>query len=258
MLSRCCITALVILFSVGICVGFASTPDEAKAIEVSNTITGLNRLPDVRITAAAFTMPKNDDTPIRFFRNKLIEASLWKVSYKIEALQHENMTNPHIKGFDVYVDVADEKVLKIVSRDAKTLGRQFRKGIKVSNRQLRQKFRKRAAIERALPSTIPPFDLADHFMGTGMETRHYECYYFVHRVPNSHIIFPAWLIIYYGAEPIEALGAFANSDSPPKPRKRRKLADGYVRTLEYWIYDAKDGEPLGGGQLVGKNTDTFQ
>ena len=24
-----------------------------------------------------------------------------------------------------------------------------------------------------------------------------------------------------------------------------------------WIYDAKDGEPLGGAQIVGKNSDTF-
>ena len=260
MLSRFCFTALTVLFSLTICAtsSFADAQDKTNAIQIANDITGLNRLPDVRVSASAHEIAEHDDTPIRLFKQKLFDASLWKVSYEIDALRHKNRTNLHIKGFDVYVDITHEEVLKIVSRDATSLGAKFRKGIEVSNKQLYRDFIDAQYIDRVLPSANPKHDLADHFMGLGKECHHYECYYIMFHNARTNQRHPAWIIIYYGTEPAQPMGAYVDDTGKVVKGAKRKLADGYMRTLEYHLINAEDGDILGGGVAVGKNTDTFQ
>lgn len=262
MLLRCLVrligvAALAVPLSVSICVAGESE----KAIKLADDITGLNRLADVRVDAESFTLPEDDDTPIRLFKEHLLKGSLWKVSYKVDALQHENKVNPHIVGFDVYVDVSIDKVLKIVSRDAEGLPEQFRKGIEVSNREVRSIFKHDHHIENALPAATPVVKLADLFARWGRICRHYECYYMLFRAPNSDEAVPRWLVIIYGADPsIEPSGGGATEDSE-KPRKRpkvRKLADGYFRTLEIHSVDAMSGKSWPYAFIMGENTDTFK
>lgn len=262
MLSRCFarltgIVALAVPFSVGICVAGESE----KAVKLADDITGLNRLADVRITAKSFTLPEDDDTPIRLFKDHLLKGSLWKVSYKVDALQHENKVNPHIVGFDVYVDVSIGKVLKIVSRDAEGLPEDFRKGIEVSNRHVRSIFEHNPHyIKDVLPTVKPTFKLADFLAGKGIICRHYEFYYILLGYPNSDKMVPMWLVIIYGADlSIEPSGGAA--EDAEKPRKRpkvRKLADGYFRTLEIYYVDTTSGELWPYAYIMGENTDTFK
>ena len=92
--------------------------------------------------------------------------------------------NPHIVGFDVYVDVSIDKVLKIVSRDAEGLPEEFRKGIEVSNREVRSIFKENPRyIKDALPTVKPTFKLANLLAGKGIICRHYEFYYILRRGP---------------------------------------------------------------------------
>lgn len=263
MLLRCFVrltgvVALAVPFSIGICVAGESE----KAIKLADDITGLNRLVDVRVDAESFTLPEDDDTPIRLFKEHLLKGSLWKVSYKVDALQHENKVNPHIVGFDVYVDISIGKVLKIVSRDTEGLPEEFRKGIEVSNQQVRSIFEHNPRyIKDALPTVKPTFKLADFLVGKGIICRHYEFYYILRGAPNNDKVVPSWLVIVYGADPsIEPSGGGATEDSE-KPRKRpkvRKLADGYFRTLEIYYVDVMSGELWPRAFIMGENTDTFK
>lgn len=224
-----------------------------KAIELSNTITGLDSLAGVRITAAALTLPEDDDTPILSIKKRLLDSKdLWKVSYQVDALRHQNTVNPHIKGFDVYFDIARAKVLKIVSRDAEGLPHQYQKGIEVSNQQIHSSFSQNLYIEWRLPAVTPAYTLGDFLTGKGKIYRHYECYYIFPF--NSER--PKWLIIAYGGEPsIEAMGNPAKAGTP---RKRRTLADGYFRTLEIGFVDAMSGEWVPSSYTTGDNDDTFR
>ena len=251
-------------------------------IQFSNTITGLDRLASVRITAAPFTLPEDDDTPILSIKKRLVDSQhLWRVSYQVDGLQHKNITNPHIKGFDVYVDIAQGQVLKIVSRDAEGLPEEFRKGIEVSNQQVRSTFRYDPYIPWDLPSDLPivtpAYTLGEFLTGNGRICRHYECYYILYRqrrsddsnevarfplLPpqpvgrewwfnrdNREKVFPRWLVILYGADPAE------EGQPPPNPRT---LADGYFRTLEIDFVDAMSGELFPFKYVTGENTDTFR
>lgn len=222
---------------------------EERAIELSNTITGLDKLADVRITASAFTLPEDDDTPILLIKKRLVDSKhLWKVSYQVDGLKHKNIANPHIKGFDVYVDTAQGQVLKIVSRDAEGLPEEFRKGIEVSNQQVCSAFGDNPLIAWDLPTVTPTYTLGDFLTGKGKIYRHYECYYILYREPDGDKrdkVFPIWLVILYGTEPIE-------------PLKPRTLADGYVRTFEIYFVNAISGEGFPFVHITGENTDTFR
>ena len=233
-----------------------------KAIELSNTITGLDKLPDVRIIASAFTLDEGDDTPIVSIKKRLLDSQhLWKVSYLVDALQHENITNPYIKGFDVYVDSVKGQVLKIVSRDADALP-EFWTGIEISNQQVRSTFKHNPYIGWHLPAVMPAYTLGDFLTGKGIIYRHYECYYILYRpfnTDNSEKELPRWLVIFYGGEPsIEGTGSPAVVGKPPKPRNRRTLADGYFRTLEIHFVDAMSGEFFPFNYTIGDNDDTFR
>ena len=251
-----------VVLAVHFFIRFCVAGESEKAIKLADDITGLNRLADVRVDAESFTLPADDDTPLRLFKEHLLKGSLWKVSYKVDALQHENKVNPHIVGFDVYVDVSIDKVLKIVSRDAEGLPEEFRKGIEVSNREVRSIFKENPRyIKDALPTVKPTFKLANLLAGKGIICRHYEFYYILGGDPNNDKAVPMWLVIIYGAAPsIEPSGGGATEDSE-KPRKRpkvRKLADGYFRTLAIHYVDAMSGEWLGFAYIMGENTDTFE
>ena len=215
---------------------------EERVIQLSNTITGLDRLASVRIKVDPFTLDENDDTPILSIKKRLLDSRhLWKVSYQVDALRHENMVNPHIKGFDVYLDIATGQVLKIVSRDAEELPQEYRSRITVSNQQIRSTFR-HDLIKWLLPAVTPAYTLGDFLTGAGEICRHYECYYILFRTPNrvDNKDIPMWLVIRYGTEPIEAVGVGAMENKPPpKPRTR---ADGYVRTFQIYFVDATSGE----------------
>ena len=76
------VVALAVPFFVSICVADESD----KAVKLADDITGLNRLADVRVDAESFMLPEDDDTPIRLFKEHLLKGSLWKVSYKVDAL----------------------------------------------------------------------------------------------------------------------------------------------------------------------------
>ena len=188
----------------------ASSPTtEEKVIQFSNMITGLDGLASVRITAAPLTLSEDDDTPIPLIKKRLSDSEhLWKVSYQVDALRYENKVNPHIVGFDVYLDIARGHVLKIVSRDAEGLAEVFRKGIEVSNQQIRSIFRHYPYIMRRMPANTPAFTLRDLLVSNDVICRHYECYYILYRVPDGDKpdkVFPMWLITLYGTEPIRPL-----------------------------------------------------
>ena len=90
-----------------------------------------------RITTDPVTIAEaDDDTPWFLAKKLLINRPLWKVSYEVDALAHSNKVNPHIRGFDVYVDVSTGQVLKIVSRDDPNMPEQYRTGIRVSKKRL--------------------------------------------------------------------------------------------------------------------------
>ena len=219
-----------------------------KAIELSNTITRLDSLAGVRITATALTLSEDDDTPILSIKKRLLDSKhLWKVSYQIDALPHPNEMNPHIKGFDVYLDIVQGHVLKIVSRDADGL-QEFWTGIEVSNQQIRSIFRSDPYIMWQLPADTPPFTLADLLVSSDLICRHYECYYILYRETdgeNREKVVPVWLVILYGTEPRKPLVS----------GKRRTLADGYVRTFETYFVNAISGEGYPFIHIPGENTD---
>jgi hypothetical protein len=249
MLSRCFVTALVVLLLVGVCMA----NDSQSAKTLADEVTGLNRLTGVSIEVESFTLPEDDDTPIRLFKEHLVNGSLWKISYTVDALRHENGVNPHIVGFDVYVDVSLGRVLKIVSRDAEGLPQQFRKGIEVSNKHIRSMFKRNYRVENALPTVTPTFKLADFLAGKGVKCRHYECYYILYRGHNSNTVVPKWMVIRYGTEPHPPLGPIAT-----RPRTLRTLADGYLRTFEIHFVDAMSGEWSPYAFITGENSDTFK
>ena len=207
---------------------------EERVIQLSNTITGLDRLASVRTKVEPFTLDENDDTPILSIKKRLVDS-------QVDALRHENMVNPHIKGFDVYLDIATGQVLKIVSRDAEELPQEYRSRITVSNQQIRSTFR-HDLIKWLLPAVTPAYTLGDFLTGDGKICRHYECYYILFRTPNrvDDKEIPMWLVIRYGTKPIEAAGVGAmENQPPPKPRTR---ADGSVRTFQIYFVDATSGE----------------
>ena len=222
---------------------------EEKVIQFSNMITGLDRFASMHITAAPLTLSENDDTPILSIKKRLSDSKhLWKVSYQVDALRYENKVNPHIVGFDVYVDIARGHVLKIVSRAAEGLAEVFRKGIEVSNQQIRSIFRHYPYIMRQMPASTPAFTLRDLLVSNDVICRHYECYYILYREPDGDKpdkVFPMWLVILYGTEPIE-------------PLKPHTLADGYVRTFETYFVNAVSGEGFPFVHITGENTDTFK
>lgn len=234
---------------------------EEMVIQFANTIVGLDRLADVRIKAAAFMLPENDDTPILSVKKRLLDSRhLWKVSYQVDVLAHKNKVNPHIVGFDVYVDIAEGQVLKIISRDVEGLAEEFRKGIEVSNQQIRYRQRYNQYIQWNLPAVAPAFTLGDFLVGSGKICRHYECYYILCRTHNGDKAVPRWLLILYGTEPIQGSGGIEMA-YPPEQRtfpKPRTLADGYVRTFEIHFVDAMSGERLPFAYITGKNTDIFR
>lgn len=244
-----CVIVLIFL-SVGVCVA----NDSQTAKTLANGITGLNTLTGVSIDVKSVELAEDDDTPIPLFKDRLIAGSLWKVSYKIDALQHENKTNPHIVGFDVYVDISIGRVLKIVSRDAEGLAEQYVKGIKVSNRQVRSIFKNNPRrIKDAFPTVNPTFKFVDFLIGKGIECRHYECYYILSPVPNNDNPIPRWLIILYGTEPHHPLGPIET-----RPLNPPKLADGYLRTFQMHFVDAMSGQRSPYAYITGFNTDTFR
>ena len=229
-----------------------------NAIDVANRITGLDELPnvqiavnEVRITEAA------DDTPVPLVRQRLIDRPLWKVSYKIDELVHRKKVNPYIVGFDVYVDTSTDQVLKIVSRDAPGLPKEYQIGIKVSNQEIASYLNgKKHWLSNQLPQTPPNFRFVDKLTGSyGSIVRHYECYYFLFKYPvvDGGAIIPAWLIIYYGTEPMPPSGGAFYPQSPIV----LSLAEKYKRTFQMHRYDATSGERLGGWYVTGTNKDTF-
>ena len=230
---------------------------EERVIQLSNTITGLDRLASVRIKVEPFTLDENDDTPILSVKKRLVDSQhLWKVSYQVDALRHGNMVNPHIKGFDVYLDIAKGQVLKIVSRDAEGLPQEYRSRITVSNQQIRSAFR-HDLIKWLLPAVTPAYTLGDFLTGDGKICRHYECYYILFRTPNrvDDKEIPMWLVIRYGTAPFEAVGVGAMENKPPP--KPRTPGDGYVRTFQIYFVDATSGEVFPFKFGLGKD-DTFR
>lgn len=229
-----------------------------NAIDIANRITGLDELPNAQITAYEVRIAEEtDDTPVPLVRQKLINRPLWKVSYKIDELVHRKKVNPHIVGFDVYVDTSTDQVLKIVSRDAPGLPEEYRIGIKVSNQEIASYLNgKKYWLSNQLPQTPPSFRFVDKLTGSyGSIVRHYECYYFLfkYRAVDGGAIIPAWMIIYYGTEPMPPSGGAFYPQSPIV----LSLAEKYKRTFQMHRYDATSGERLGGWYVTGTNEDTF-
>lgn len=229
-----------------------------NAIDVANQITGLNELPNLQITAnKVWITEAADDTPVPLVRQRLINRPLWKVSYKIGELVHRKKVNSHIVGFDVYVDTSTDQVLKIVSRDAPGLPEEYRIGIKVSNQQIASYLNENKYwLSNQLPQTPPGFRFVDKLKGMyGAIVRHYECYYFLFKYPevDGGAIIPAWMIIYYGTEPIPPSGGAFYPQSPIV----LSLAEQYRRTIQMYRYDAMSGKMLGGWSTTGSNEDTF-
>ena len=229
-----------------------------NAIDIANRITGLNELPNVQITVnKVWITEAADETPVPLVRQRLINRPLWKVSYKIDELVHRKKVNPHIVGFDVFVDSPTDQVLKIVSRDAPGLPEEYRIGIKVSNQEIASYLNwKRYWLSNQLPQTPPRFRFVDKLTGSyGSIVRHYECYYFLFKYPvvDGGAIIPAWMIIYYGTEPMRPSGGAFYPQSPIV----LSLAEKYQRTFQMHRYDAMSGEMLGGWYATGTNEDTF-
>lgn len=233
-----------------------------NAIDVANRITGLNELPNVRVTANEVRIEEAaDDTPLPPVRQKLINRPLWKVSYEIDALEHRNKINPHIVGFDAYIDTSTGLMLKIVSRDAPGLPEAYRTGIQVSNQQIASILSRDGFwVPDRLPLTAPNSKFVDKVKGNGIIARHYECYYFLYKQDEVENI-PAWLIIRYGTEPYPSLNRFEPEDfRDPQlrpPAIPPPLAERYVRTFELHVIDAMSGKELLAGLVKGANEDTF-
>lgn len=251
--------AAVIAFLCGSgCVFAQDAPVTASetAKSIAAQITGLDGLSDVRVTANLVTVAKaDDDTPLSPVKNLLINRSLWKVSYEVDSLVHPNRVNPHIRGFDAYVDVSTGQVLKVVSRDDPNMSEQYRTGIEVSNKEIASILTEDVyVVQDRLPTVVPTFKFADMIKGNGAIARHYECYYFLfqHRSIDGGQIIPAWLVILYGTEPIRSLGPAEH-----RPARHRSLAESYRRTFKLLILDAESGEVLLRGSTVGSNDDSF-
>ena len=227
-----------------------------NAVDVMNQITGLDELSNVQITANAVTIAAAaDDTPLLPVRQKLINRPLWKVSYQIDVLQHHNTVNPHIVGFDAYIDTSTGQLLKIVSRDAPGLPEKYRTGIRVSNPHIASSLdRNRFWVPDSLPLTAPSFRFVDMLKGNGLIARHYECYYFLYKQKDVEggAIIPAWLIIRYGTERFFPLGP-----SEHRPAVLPSLAEKYARTFRLSIVDATSGETLRAFWATSANEDTF-
>ena len=224
--------------------------EEAKRI--ANLITGLNGLSNVQITTNEETVRSADDTtPISLFKERIIDRSLWKVSYRVETLQYNNKMNPHIRGFDVYVNGVKGQVLKIASHNAPEMPSKYRTGIVTSNKQVALILRDNAYfIDSRVPTVAPTIKFVDLIGNKGTQVRQFEAYYFLQHDRENNTTAPAWLVVFYGTAPIRALGATAN-------QQYHTLAEKYQRTFEMWVYDATTGALGFGAQIVGTNDDTF-
>lgn len=240
-----CALTVVTFFSGSVC-AFAqdkSTEESENAKRIAATITGLDALSDVQVTATEVTVTgAEDNTPIDLFKERIIGRPLWKVSYKIDGLKrryldgrHTGKVNPYIRGFDVYVDVATEQVLKVVSRYAPNMPETYQIDIETSRKEIISYFRqKRYMIENGLPIVVPTVKFADLLRGRVPSKRHLEVYYFLyHRTPQSKVAVPAWLVIYYGA------AGFAPSG--PNPKRYMKPED-FRRGFGVVVYDATSGK----------------
>ena len=234
--------------------GFAQTASET-AKRVASDVTGFDALDSVQITVTEVTVSASaDTTPIVLFKNEIVNTPLWKVSYVVNTMQYQNKSNSHIRGFDVYVNVGTEQVLKVVSRNAPNMTSTYRTGIEVSNRQLASILSEDSRfIKDALPTGVPAVKFADCIIKKAMSARHYEGYYILYHNPATNVSVPAWLIVFYGTEPIHGLGPV------PEGQQRRyyTLTEKYQRTFEAWVYDATSGRRGWGAQIVGTNDDTF-
>lgn len=228
-----------------------------NVIDAANRITGLDELPNVQITVNEVRIAEEAaDTPLPLVRQRLINRPLWKVSYKIDELVHRNKVNPHIVGFDAYIDISAGQLLKIVSCDAPDLPEEYQTGIKVSNQAIASDLTLNRYwwVPDQLPLNAPSFRFVDMLKGNGTIARHYECYYFLykHHEADGGTIIPAWMIILYGVEPLPPLG-------PPehRPTVFPSLTKKYRRTFTMYLFDAMSGEVFGGNHSVGSNEDTF-
>ena len=258
LLQRVVLVAIVIAFLCGsACVFAQDAPVTASetAKRVAAQITGLDTLADVQITATEVTIAAADDnTPIALFKERIVDRPLWKVSYAVDVLAYRNKVNPHIRGFDVYVDVATETVLKVISRNAPNMPEKYRIGIAKSSRGVVSILSEDSRfIENRLPDVTPTLTLADLIDTKGMKCRQYECYYFLNRNLATNVVAPAWLIVFYGTEPIGTSGPTKTN----KSSRHYTLAERYRRTFEMWVYDATSGKVGYGVQAVGSNDDTF-
>lgn len=251
--------ATVIAFFCGdACVFAQDEPVNASetAKSIAAQITGLDGLSDVRVTANSVTITKDDDdTPLSPAKDLLINRPLWKVSYEVDALVHPNKVNPHIRGFDTYVDISTGQVLKVVSRDDPNMPEQYRTGVEVSNKEIASILTEDVyVVQDRLPTVVPTFKFADMIMGNGIIARHYECYYFLfqHRSVDGGQIIPAWLVVLHGTEPIRSLGPTEH-----RPARHRSLAESYRRTFKLLMLDAESGDVLLRGSTVGSNDDLF-
>ena len=235
-----------------------SVNEYETAKRIAAKITGLDTLANVRITTDPVTIAEpDDDTPWFLAKKLLINRPLWKVSYEVDALVHSNKVNPHIRGFDVYVDVSTGQVLKIVSRDDPNMPQQYRTGIRVSKKAIASFLNDDMyVIQDRLPLSTPTFKFADMIKMRGAIARHYECYYFLcqqHPMDGGQII-PAWLVILYGTEPIQASGG----PNPKRNPRHYTLAEKYRRTFEIRMVGADSGKDVGVRMFaVGTNDDTF-
>ena len=256
------VLAIAALVSLSVYISAQNKPVEIEigknAIDVANRITELDELPNVRITVNEVRIAEaEDDTPLPPVRERLINRPLWKVSYEVDALEFRiggrNKRNPHIVGFDVYIDTSTGQMLKIVSCDAPGLPEEYRTGIKVSNQEIASMLDlNRFWVPDQLPLTAPRIRFVDMVLRGGGIGRHRECYYFLYKRNEVENI-PAWLTIAYGTEPLP----FAPRLNPEMPVKFQPLAEKYVQTFQMSVVDAMSGEELLGAMSTGTNEDTF-
>jgi hypothetical protein len=234
--------------------------DKIEAKRIASEITGLDRLLGVQITTNEVTIGgAADNTPMFLFKERIIDRPLWRVSYKVDVLERRNLegrhkVNPHIRGFDVYVDVSAGQVLKVVSRAQPNMPENYRIGIEISNKHVASNLRQNSYfIEDSLPTVVPTVKFADLIWRGGQKIRHYEGYYFLQRNRKTNVMAPAWFVVFYGTEPLGTSGpARANKSS-----RRYTLAEKYKRTFEAWVYDATSGKSGYAMMVVGRNKDTF-
>lgn len=232
-----------------------------NAINVANRITGLNELSNVRIAASEVTIAEaEDDTPLVPVRKKIINRPLWKVSYEVNALELRDKKNPHIVGFDVYIDKANGQLLKIVSRDAPGLPEEYRKGFKVSNQEIASHLdHNRYWDPNQLPLIAPRFRFIDIVKNkkSRIIARHHECYYFLYK-PNEAENIPAWFNILYGTEPPPSIGGPAVAELSGLKIVTPSLAERYTRTFRMGMINAMSGDEVGVAAFAqGTNEDTF-